>query len=263
VDRVTPAELFDLGGRVAVVTGATGRLGRVMTRTLAAAGAQTWAVARNPDRLAALAGELAADGLDCRPYPCDVTSDAEVSALAGALPGRLDVLVHNAHVGRAGSLRTAAAADYAEAAELALTAFHRLLGAVREHLVRATADGSPSVITIGSMYGVVSPRPSVYDDPDVGNPPYYGAVKAGLIQLTRYAAVELGPSGVRVNCLTPGAFPGDGGDPEMMRRLGEHTPLGRVGTPAELSTAVLFLASPHSSYLTGANIVVDGGRTVW
>jgi NAD(P)-dependent dehydrogenase (short-subunit alcohol dehydrogenase family) len=261
--RVTPAELFDLTGRVAVVTGATGRLGRVMVRTLAAAGAQTWAVARNAERLAALRAELAADGLDVRTHGCDVTSDADVAALAAALPGRLDVLVHNAHVGRAGSLGTSAAADYAEAAELALTAFHRLLGAVREQLAEAATDGSPSVITISSMYGLVSPRPSVYDNPGMGNPPYYGAVKAGLIQLTRYAAVELGPSGIRVNCLTPGAFPGDGGDPEVLRRLGAQTPLGRVGDPAELAAAVLFLASPRNSYLTGANIVVDGGRTVW
>jgi NAD(P)-dependent dehydrogenase (short-subunit alcohol dehydrogenase family) len=260
---VTPAELFDLSGRVAVVTGATGRLGGVMTRTLAAAGAQTWAVARNPERLAALAGELAADGLTCHPHVCDVTSDEAVSELAGALPGRLDVLVHNAHVGRAGSLRTAGPADYAEAAELALTAFHRLLGAVRDRLVAAAADGSPSVITVGSMYGLVSPRPSLYDNPDAGNPPYYGAVKAGLIQLTRYAAVELGPSGIRVNCLTPGAFPGGAGDPGLLRRLGEQTPLGRVGSPGELATALLFLASPHSTYVTGANVVVDGGRTVW
>lgn len=251
-----PVSLFDLTGRVAVVTGATGRLGRVFATTLAEAGARVWAVSRS-------AGAVPG----CRSVACDVTVDADVAALGEAVraaTGRLDVLVHNAHVGRAGSLAVARPADYAEAADLALTAFQRLLGAVRELLVEATADGSPSVITVASMYGLVSPRPQVYDDPvSGGNPPYYGAVKAGLVQLTRYAAVELGPLGVRVNCLTPGAFPGAGGDPELLRRLGAQTPLGRVGTPEELATALLFLASPHSSYLTGANVVVDGGRTAW
>ena len=254
------ADLFDLTGRVAVVTGATGRLGRVMARTLAGAGAQTWIVARDGGRLAALAAEA-----NCRPWRCDVTVDADVTALGAALrdgPGRLDVLVHNAHVGRGGSLSTATPADFAEASDLALGAFSRLLAATRDLLVNATADGSPSVITVASMYGLVSPRPDLYDSPAGANPPYYGAVKAGLLQLTRYAAVELAPLGIRANSITPGPFPG-GGDPELVARLGRQVPLGRVGSPEEIATAVLYLASPHSSFVTGSNVVVDGGWTAW
>ncbi|GAB7042060.1 SDR family oxidoreductase [Catenuloplanes niger JCM 9533] len=252
MDAVT--DLFDLSGRTAVVTGATGRLGRTFASVLAAAGATVWAVSRSGD---AVAG--------CHPFVCDVTSDAAVTALGAALrdrAGRLDVLVHAAHVGRAGSLVTASSADYAEAADLALTAFQRLLSATRDLLCKAAVDGSPSVIAVSSMYGLVSPRP-VYDDPAAGNPPYYGAVKAGVVQLARYAAAELGPLGVRVNTLTPGAFPGPGADPGLVGRLGAQTPLGRVGEPAELATALLFLASPRSTYVTGANVVVDGGRTAW
>ena len=255
-------DLFGLRGRVAVVTGATGRLGRVMAGTLAGAGATTWLIGRDEGRLKALAHEL---GPSCRPARCDVTSDDDVAELGSRLAeehGRVDVLVHNAHVGRGGSLRTARAADYLDAADLALGAFQRLLGATRELLVAAAADGSPSVITVASMYGLVSPKPQLYDNPEAGNPPYYGAVKAGLVQLTRYAAVELGPSGVRVNCVTPGAFPG-GGDPALLSRLGQQTPLGRVGDPAEIATSLLYLASPRSSYVTGANLVVDGGWTAW
>ncbi|MDR7280726.1 SDR family NAD(P)-dependent oxidoreductase [Catenuloplanes atrovinosus] len=246
--------LFDLTGRTAVVTGATGRLGRTFASVLADAGAAVWAVSRS-------GGEVAG----CRSFACDVTSDDAVAALGEGLrdgAGRLDVLVHAAHVGRSGSLATATPADYAEAAGLALTAFQRLLSATRDLLVKATVDGSPSVIAVSSMYGLVSPRP-VYDDPAAGNPPYYGAVKAGVVQLARYAAVELGPLGVRVNTLTPGAFPGPGADPGLVARLGAQTPLGRAGEPAELATALLCLASPHSTYLTGANLVVDGGRTAW
>ena len=260
-----PAALFGLAGRVAVVTGATGRLGRVMTWTLASAGAQVWVVGRAEQRLTALVTDLTAAGLDGRVQRCDVTVDDVVAALGGALrtgPGRLDVLVHNAHVGRTGSLASSRPGDFAEAADLALTAFKRLLDATVESLARAARDGSPSVVAVSSMYGLVSPRPQVYADPHQGNPPYYGAVKAGLLQLSRYAAVELAPRGIRVNSLTPGAFPG-AGDPDLLARLGAQTPLGRVGEPAELATALLFLASPRSSYLTGANVVVDGGRTAW
>ncbi|WP_203817145.1 SDR family NAD(P)-dependent oxidoreductase [Paractinoplanes ferrugineus] len=257
-------DLFGLRGRVAVVTGATGRLGRVMAAALAGAGATVWLIGRDEDRLRALADDL---GPNCRPARCDVTSGADVAELGALLraeAGRVDVLVHNAHVGRGGSLRTSAPQDYLDAADLAFGAFQRLLGATRELLVAAAADSSPAVITVASMYGLVSPRPQLYDDPDTGgNPPYYGAVKAGLVQLTRYAAVELGPAGVRVNCVTPGPFPGDGVDPALLERLSGQSPLGRVGDPAEIATSVLYLASPRSSYVTGANLVVDGGWTAW
>ncbi|MCP2324555.1 NAD(P)-dependent dehydrogenase (short-subunit alcohol dehydrogenase family) [Hamadaea flava] len=263
--NLTPEALFGLTGKIAVVTGATGRLGRVMARTLATAGAQVWLVGRDSSRLDELAAELLADGLSAVAARCDVTDPDDVQALGVALsvgPGRVDVLVHNAHVGRGGTLATARTEDFAQAADLALAAFQRLLAATRDLLVRAAADSSPAVITVSSMYGLVSPRPSLYASPEQVNPPYYGAVKAGLLQLTRYAAVELAPQGVRVNAITPGAFPG-GGDPEFLKALGEHSPLGRVGSPEEIATALLFLASPRSSYTTGANVVVDGGWTAW
>ncbi|MCM4077121.1 SDR family NAD(P)-dependent oxidoreductase [Paractinoplanes hotanensis] len=256
-------DLFGLRGRVAVVTGATGRLGRVMAEALAGAGATTYLVGRDQGRLEELAGKL---GGQCRPARCDVTVDADVAALGARLReehGRVDVLVHNAHVGRGGSLRTSRTADYLEAADLALGAFQRLLDATRDLLEAAAADGSPSIVNVASMYGVVSPKPHLYDRPEAGNPPYYGAVKAGLVQLTRYAAVELGPAGIRVNCVTPGPFPGEGGDPALLARLAQQTPVGRVGDPAEIATTVLYLASPRSSYTTGANVIVDGGWTIW
>ncbi len=265
-DPLSPLALFGLSGRVAVVTGATGRLGTVMTRTLAAAGARVWAVARDQSRLDDLAADLDSGGLACRAWSCDVTVDADVHRLADAVraaEGRLDVLVHNAHVGRAGTLATARPADVAEATDLALSAFIRLVNATRDLL--AAAPDSASVITVASMYGLVSPRLEIYPDATWCNPPAYGAAKAGLLQLTRYAAVELARAGIRVNALTPGAFPADAGEANASLRdsIARHTPLGRVGSVEEIATALLFLASPRSSFVTGSNVVVDGGWTAW
>ena len=125
------------------------------------------------------------------------------------------------------------------------------------------AGGSPSVINVASMYGLVAPDPAMYATEEGRNPPFYGAAKAALLQLSRYAAAELGPIGVRVNAITPGPFPQhpEQMDPAFLDQLASRTMLGRVGRPDDIRTAVLFLASPHSAFVTGSNIVVDGGWT--
>jgi NAD(P)-dependent dehydrogenase (short-subunit alcohol dehydrogenase family) len=114
------------------------------------------------------------------------------------------------------------------------------------------------------MYGLVAPDISIYATDTSRNPPYYGAAKAGLLQLTRYAAAEFGLNGVRVNSISPGPFPQNPEtmDPVFVSELAQRTLVGRVGSPEDLTTAVLFLASPHSRFVTGSNVVVDGGWTV-
>jgi gluconate 5-dehydrogenase len=127
-------------------------------------------------------------------------------------------------------------------------------------------EGGGSIVNVASMYGLVSPRPEVYaDDPELHNPPAYGAAKAGLLQFTRYAAAHWGKAGVRVNALTPGAFPGE----DVQRRQGfvealeEQIPMGRIGRADELGGALVFLLSAASSYMTGQQVIVDGGWTIW
>ncbi|WP_051713022.1 SDR family NAD(P)-dependent oxidoreductase [Spirillospora albida] len=247
------------------MTGAAGHLGAAMTEALARAGARVWAVGRDPGRLGGLRDRLAAEGLDCRTAACDITDDEQVAALADEFHAdheSLDVLVNNAHQPRGGTLGSARPADFHHACELALVATTRMINTFRRALVTAAGTGSPGIINVSSMYGRVSPRPHLYDDDASVNPPYYGAAKAGLLQLTRYAAVELAPHGVRANSITPGPFPADTSTP-LADRLREHTPLGRVGVPDEIATAVLFLASPRSSFVTGADVPVDGGWTAW
>ena len=124
------------------------------------------------------------------------------------------------------------------------------------------AQGGGSIIHFSSMYGKVSPDPRIYHPPLAPNPVDYGAAKAAILQLVRYQAVMWGPKGVRVNAVVPGAFP-KGVEADFAKRLGERAPLGRVGRPMEIAGAVVFLASEAASFVTGTQIVVDGGWTAW
>ncbi len=117
---------------------------------------------------------------------------------------------------------------------------------------------------LGSMYGFVSSVPAMYEGIGPVNPVAYQVLKGGVIQMVRHLAVHWARNGVRVNALSPGPFPDTNRAPaELCRRLAERTPLGRLGNANELKGAVVFLASDASSYVTGHNLVVDGGWTAW
>ena len=127
-------------------------------------------------------------------------------------------------------------------------------------------SGRGSIVLFSSMYGIVSPDPKAYQPPMSKNPVEYGVAKAGLIQLTKYLAVHWGPRNVRVNCISPGPFPRPSvqrDHPDFIQRLADKTPLGRIGQPKEIAGAALFLLSDAASYVTGHNLVVDGGWTAW
>lgn len=258
--------LFRLDGAVCIVTGASGWLGSEIAGCLAGAGAHVVAVARGEAALKAMAARSRADGLSVEARSCDVSTTAWRPLVEGVVRehGRLDVLVNNAHRGRAGSMRTSTPEDFREAYGLAVIAAWEGMAAAHDGFARAVAaGGSPCVINVASMYGLVAPDLSIYPGEDGRNPPFYGAAKAGLLQLTRYAAAELGPAGIRVNALSPGPFPGPAAqdEPGFEDALARRTMLGRVGRPPDLRTAVLFLASPYSGFVTGTNVVVDGGWT--
>ena len=132
---------------------------------------------------------------------------------------------------------------------------------VRDAAVQRSAPAS--IILLGSMYGVVGSYPEVYEDVSIANPVAYQTLKGGIIQMARHLAVYWAKDGVRVNCLSPGPFPGPQAPDELVERLKAKSPLGRMGTPTELKGAVVFLASDASSYITGHNLLVDGGWTAW
>lgn len=126
--------------------------------------------------------------------------------------------------------------------------------------------GRGSQVLFSSMYGMVSPYPEVYKAPMKRNPIEYGVSKAGIIQMTRYLAITWGRDNVRCNCISPGPFPNlivQRDYPEFVERLSQKSPMGRIGKPEEVSGAVAFLLSDASSYITGQNLIVDGGWTSW
>jgi NAD(P)-dependent dehydrogenase (short-subunit alcohol dehydrogenase family) len=131
---------------------------------------------------------------------------------------------------------------------------------------RMAAERKGSVVLFSSMYGMVSPNPEVYEAPMNKNPLEYGVGKAGIIQMVRYLAVHWGTENVRFNCISPGPFPNSQVQeqyPDFIERLAEKSPMHRIGQASEIAGSVVFLLSDAASYITGHNLVVDGGWTSW
>lgn len=262
--------LFRLDGKVCLVTGGAGHLGAAISTALAEAGGHVCILGRTRATLAELARQLADRGLSAEAIPSDVTMADDIKSVVADLRQRfrkLDVLVNAAYAGRPGVMRDSKSSDYVNAIEITVGAAAELVNAAHDLLRSAVlADGDASVINIASMYGMVSPDPRVYGQSGMNNPPHYGAAKAALLQYTRYAAVHLAPEGIRVNAISPGAFPPEATqrrDPAFAAALVQKVPLGRLGRPEDLAGAVVFLASAGSRFVTGANLPVDGGWTAW
>ena len=261
---------FRLDGRVAFLSGATGHLGRWMAEGLAAAGAHVVLNARGKDRLEALSAEMRSKGYKVSTACFDVTDEAAAVkniALIGEQHRRLDIVVNNASNGHSGTIESTTPADFEKLYCVNVVAAFRIIQAAIPWLREsAKSTAGSSVVNIASMYGRVSPDPSIYGTSGENNPPSYGAAKAALIQLTRYAACHLAGDGIRVNCISPGPFPAAAAlesDPGFHDRLKKKVPMKRTGNPREMRGPLLFLASDASSYVTGVDLAVDGGWTAW
>ncbi|MCU1267799.1 MAG: putative oxidoreductase [Acidobacteria bacterium] len=271
-------EMFDLSGRVAVVTGGAGNLGREYTRALLEAGALV-VVADIRSEIAAEVADaaVAACGSEAFGVGVDVASKDDIGRMTTTVLekwGRLDILINNAAIDPKFDSDSAAQQHYSfedypldlwqRSMNVNLTGAFLCAQAAGRVMVQ---QGGGVMVNVCSTYGLVAPDQRLYrQEGEVAQtlfkPADYGVTKAGIAQLTRYLAVYWGDKNIRVNTLTPGGVR-LAQDDGFVQRYEQRTPIGRMANLGEMSGALLFLVSDASSYMTGANLVVDGGWTAW
>lgn len=243
---------IDLSGKVALVTGSTRGIGRAIAETLAGAGARVAVVGRDLPRAEAAAVEI---GHGARGFACDVSDTAQVSALVAEVEaafGTLDILVNNAGLTKDNVIMRLKDEDWDAVIDANLRgAFASIRAASRGMMKRR----SGRIINISSVVGVIGNRGQAN----------YAASKAGLIGLTKSVAKELASRNILCNAVAPGFIATDMtaalGD-EQRKALESQIPLERLGSPADIASAVAFLASDHAAYITGQVLVVDGGMVM-
>lgn len=261
-------QLFDLTGRVALVTGGAVNLGRDGASVLAAAGCDVVITSRDIERARRAAEELKRTyGRDALPLELDHTDGSGVeraAEAAAAWRGRIDILLNNAGGGSnkgLARLYERPPADIARMIEVNLTG---VLYCCREVGKIMAARGRGKIINMASIAGIVGRDRRMYERSQMpGQSIDYAAAKAGVIGMTRDLAGFLSPMGVHVNAISPGGFDRDLPE-KFVEDYSDRTPLRRMGRDGiDLKGAILFLASPASDYVTGHNLVVDGGFTIW
>ncbi|MBN1264750.1 MAG: SDR family oxidoreductase [Anaerolineales bacterium] len=266
---------FSLKGRVVIITGAAGLLGRQYSHTVAEAGGIPVMVDIEGKPVHTLSAEIKEKGVESLPLQADIAEPDQVRAAVDAVMerfGRIDALVNNAamnpkfdpdHAGEhSNRFEDYPFESWKRELEVNVGGMFLFSQAVAKPMLAA---GKGSIINVSSTYGLVGPDQRLYQregEPPSFKPVTYTVSKAAAVGLTRYLAAYFAGSGVRVNTLTPGGvFAGH--DDEFVRRYSAKTILGRMAQPDEMAAALLFLVSDASTYMTGANLVVDGGWTAW
>lgn len=252
--------IFSLEGKNVIITGGSGYLGSAIVEGLIAFGAKVAVADIKPSNI---------DSPNVIHINCNVGETESIRQCfktAQEQLGKLDVLINCANIGTGGkpdqTIETMSDADWEKGVDGAVgTAFR----CTREIVPYFEQNGGGNIVNFGSMYGMVSPNPAIYGDSGANNPPNYGAGKAAVLQFTRYCAGHLAAKNIRVNSVAPGPFPNPHfqQNPDFVRELEQKTMLGRIGKATEMVGPILLLASDASSFMTGTNIVVDGGWTAW
>jgi NAD(P)-dependent dehydrogenase (short-subunit alcohol dehydrogenase family) len=258
-------KIFDINGYVVFITGATGYLGKEITRGLAKKGAKVYINSRNIYKLEKFQKELEEENLKVFTAPFDVGSQEEVENYFrnDFNENHINLLVNNAYTGKSGGM-SSTRKDFIESYNVSVASSFSLVKVAENLLEKSVQLGQQSsVVNVASMYGMIAPPFEMYDDEKNFNPPFYGSAKAGLIHLTKYLGCLLAAKKIRVNSISPGPFPNLDAQQNMKLIAGItlKSPMKRIGQPHEIVGPLIFLASEASSYITGANIVIDGGWT--
>jgi NAD(P)-dependent dehydrogenase (short-subunit alcohol dehydrogenase family) len=266
---ITIREMFDLSGQVAVITGGARHFGYDMADVLAEAGCHLVITSRRLPHAEAAADQLRArHKRDVLPYGLDVANPAEVKAFAEkaeAFKGRVDILINNAG-GSPGPGSSLFGRKPEEIQELIAVNLLGTMYCCQEFGRLMVKQGRGKIINVASVAAIVGRDRRMYERVGMrGQPVDYAAAKAGIVGLTRDVAAVLAPQGIHVNSLSPGGFARENVPPDFIKAYSDRTPLGRMGRQgsADLKGATLFLASPASDYVTGHNLVVDGGFSIW
>jgi NAD(P)-dependent dehydrogenase (short-subunit alcohol dehydrogenase family) len=279
LERPSLPVLFNLHGRVAIVTGGAGLLGSEFCKTLVEAGAQVVIADLDAGAAEHLADSLNADrqaGIGALAVATDVTDPASVQAMVGtALQafGRLDILVNSAALDPKFDPDHSRAPQSSAFEDYPLTAWHQALevnltGAFlccQAAVAPMLKQGRGVIVNLCSIYGLAAPDQRMYQQPGKPTeykPVYYSVTKAGILGLTQYLAAYYAGRNIRVNALSPGGV-FNGHNAEFVRAYSARAVMGRMAHKDEMNGALLYLVSDASAYMTGANLVVDGGWTTW
>jgi NAD(P)-dependent dehydrogenase (short-subunit alcohol dehydrogenase family) len=254
---------FDLSNKIILVTGGYGHLGKAIVESLAYHNAKVYVLARNESKFKNTF-ENSVYEKNISFVECDIEKQGSFEVAFETvykIENRIDVLINNAYYMRGQSPETMSDEDFNYGVDGTLNCVFRAIKAIIPYFKK---NKGGKIVNLSSMYGIVAPQFEVYDEtPQFLNPPHYGAAKAGIIQLTKYYSSYLGTENITVNCVAPGPFP----SPEVqkskifMEQLQSKTSLKRIGKPEDLGGAFVFLSSDSSNYVTGQQIVVDGGWT--
>jgi gluconate 5-dehydrogenase len=255
---------FDLKDKAILITGGYGHLGKAITESLLFHGAEVYVLGRDYDKFSGVFLENNTNNGLIHFQFCDISDPNSIAHAFKAVyekTNKIDVLINNAYYNKGTSPETMKDEEWLAGIDGTLNSVFRCM---QEVIPYFKIKNKGKIINVSSMYGVIAPDFEIYNDyPEYLNPANYGAAKAGVIQLSKYYASFFGKFGVNVNSITPGPFPSykvqesEG----FINELRKKTCLNRIGKPEDLAGAFVFLASDTSDFITGQNIIVDGGWT--